>query len=54
MKEVLFKIEDIFEAYNNCIKNKKSSIDYLDYHTKNGKDDLFTLLDEINSKTYKV
>lgn len=54
MKEVLFKIEDIFEAYNNCIKNKKSSIDYLDYHTKNGKDDLFTLLDEINSKIYKV
>ncbi len=53
-KEVLFNIEDIYRAYNDCIKHKRSSKDYLEYELKYGKDDLFTLLDEINSRTYKV
>ena len=54
MKKVLFTIEEIFWAYNDCIKNKKSSKDYLEYELKYWKDDLFKLLDEINTKTYKV
>ncbi len=40
-KETLFTIEDIFSAYNDCIKHKKSSQDYLEYELRYGKDDLF-------------
>lgn len=49
-----FSFEDLYEAYNNCIKSKKSSIDYLEYELKHKKTDLIKLLDEINNKTYKV
>jgi len=49
-----FKLKDLYTAYIDCIKNKKSSIDYLEYDLKHKKTDLIKLLDEINTKTYKV
>jgi hypothetical protein len=52
--EELFAIEELHKAYEDCIKNKKSSNDYLEYELKYQKRDLIKLLDEINSKTYKV
>jgi hypothetical protein len=49
-----FTIEDLYISYEDCIKNKKSSRDYLEYELKYKKTDLLKLLDEINTKTYKV
>jgi RNA-directed DNA polymerase len=49
-----FSFEELYSAYNDCIKNKKSSRDYLEYELKHKKTDLIKLLDEINNKTYKV
>jgi len=54
MKQELFTIEELHEAYKDCIKNKKSSKDYLEYELKHQKRDLVKLLEEINTKTYKV
>jgi len=54
MKEEKFTIEELYEAYEDCIKNKKSSNDYLEYELRYQKRDLIKLLDEINNKTYKV
>jgi hypothetical protein len=49
-----FSSLELYSAYNDCIKNKKSSKDYLEYELKYNKTDLLKLLDEINTKTYKV
>ena len=49
-----FMFEELYNAYIDCIKNKKSSKDYLEYDLKHKKTDLLKLLDEINTKTYKV
>lgn len=49
-----FTLEELYTAYEDCIKNKKSSRDYLEYDLKYKKTDLLKLLDEINTKTYKV
>jgi hypothetical protein len=54
MKQELFTIEEIYDAYKDCIKNKKSSKDYLEYELKHQKRDLVKLLEEINTKIYKV
>jgi len=34
MEENLFTLEEIFIAYKDCIKSKKSSKDYLEYDLK--------------------
>ena len=49
-----FSFEELYSAYLDCIKNKKSSIDYLEYELKYKKNDLLKLLEEINTKTYKL
>ena len=49
-----FTLEELYNAYEDCVKNKKSSIDYLEYELKHKKTDLIKLLDEVNTKTYKV
>ncbi len=49
-----FTIEELYEAYLDCIKNKKSSKDFLEYDLKYKKTDLIKLLDEVNEKTYKL
>jgi RNA-directed DNA polymerase len=54
MEKKLFTLEDVFIAYNDCIRNKKSSKDYLEYDLKYWKLDLVKLLEEVNTKTYKV
>lgn len=54
MEKQWFSLEELYTPYTDCIKNKKSSKDYLEYDLKHKKTDLLKLLDEINSKTYKV
>ncbi|MDD3645796.1 MAG: reverse transcriptase domain-containing protein [Candidatus Gracilibacteria bacterium] len=54
MEKQSFSLEELYIAYKDCIKNKKSSKDYLNYELEYGKSDLVKLLQEINSKTYKV
>jgi hypothetical protein len=54
MKKQKFNSEELYSAYLDCIKNKKSSRDYLEYELKYKKTDLLELLEEINTKTYKV
>ncbi|MFK7779543.1 MAG: reverse transcriptase domain-containing protein [Candidatus Gracilibacteria bacterium] len=49
-----FTLEELYIAYEDCIKNKKSSRDYLEYELKHKKTDLIRLLEEINTKTYKL
>ncbi len=50
----MFSIEELYLAYNDCIKHKRSSKDYLEYILDYGESDLFDLLLEINTKTYTI
>lgn len=43
MKNQSFSLDELYIAYTNCIKNKKSSKDYLEYDLKHKKTDLLKL-----------
>ena len=49
---IMVKYDDVFEAYYNCLKNKRKSAGAVKYF-QGFEEDLIKLTDEINSRQYK-
>ncbi len=49
----IFTIEKLYKAYNQCLKNKKNTVNALKFEMKREKN-IFSLLSELQSREYKI